>query len=293
MNFNLFMLDKNIISLIQSINNGEAIKKDNKDHIEMIQFLRRHDKRIYNFSYLSSAIEGRNKIKENKSQSINTVNHEANVLSSFFKKARTDGNMLKGNKYEFSEVFSKNNHLSDEIKIKAIFKKYYELREKYECKISIPKQLQEPIAFELLSYIESQGVNKENPIISIIFLKIYQLKDQNIKVDPTGVINLKKKKSIDENIHNIYSDLYIPNLIAKIEYEAKKYANFKIKFLTLDKALKSYIDIFKITIVDEIKTNQFYKNWNSIEVEITSKTIREFLKKLFEKWESHKVTIVE
>ena len=124
-----------------------------------------------------------------------------------------------------------------------------------------------------------------------LFLKIYQLKDNKLKDDPTRII--KPNKDIDGDIHNIYSDLYIPNLIAKIEYEASKYANFKIKLLTLDKALNSYIEIFKITIVNEIKTNQFYKNWNSIEVEITSKTIREFLKNLFEKWENYKATIVK
>lgn len=288
MNFKIFMLDKNVISLIQNINDG---KKKSKEQIKMIQFLKRHDKSTYNFSSLSSVIEGRNRKKEDKFESINTVDHETSVLTSFFKKARTDGAILKANEYDFSEIFSKNNHLSDENKIKSIFKKYYELCEKYNCKVSVPKNLQETIAFELLEYIESQDVNKENPMISIIFLKIYQLKDNKLKDDPTRII--KPNKDIDGDIHNIYSDLYIPNLIAKIEYEASKYANFKIKLLTLDKALNSYIEIFKITIVNEIKTNQFYKNWNSIEVEITSKTIREFLKNLFEKWENYKATIVK
>ena len=147
----------------------------------MIQFLKRHDKSTYNFSSLSSVIEGRNRKKEDKFESINTVDHETSVLTSFFKKARTDGAILKANEYDFSEIFSKNNHLSDENKIKSIFKKYYELCEKYNCKVSVPKNLQETIAFELLEYIESQDVNKENPMISIIFLKIYQLKDNKLK----------------------------------------------------------------------------------------------------------------
>ena len=49
------MLDKNIVSLIQSKNDG---KTKTKDQIEMLQLLKRHDKSIYRFSSLSSAIEG-------------------------------------------------------------------------------------------------------------------------------------------------------------------------------------------------------------------------------------------
>ena len=52
MSLNIFMLDKNIVSLIQSKNDG---KTKTKDQIEMLQLLKRHDKSIYRFSSLSSA----------------------------------------------------------------------------------------------------------------------------------------------------------------------------------------------------------------------------------------------
>ena len=67
MSLNIFMLDKNIVSLIQSKNDG---KTKTKDQIEMLQLLKRHDKSIYRFSSLSSAIEGRKKQKESKIESI-------------------------------------------------------------------------------------------------------------------------------------------------------------------------------------------------------------------------------
>ena len=47
MSLNIFMLDKNIVSLIQSKNDG---KTKTKDQIEMLQLLKRHDKSIYRFS---------------------------------------------------------------------------------------------------------------------------------------------------------------------------------------------------------------------------------------------------
>lgn len=283
MSLNIFMLDKNIISLIQSKNDG---KRKTKDQIEMLQLLKRHDKSTYRFSSLSSAIEGRKKGKESKIESIDTVDHETQILKSFFKKAKTDAHTLKSNEFNFSEIFSQYNVLHNQEKYKSVLKKYYELREIYVEKGSIPQNKKEAFSFELLEYIESQDIAKENPIISIIFLAINQIIDDKYIDNPCNVLKLKKGKSLDENIHNIYSDLSIPNLISRLEFEGR--GDIKITFLTLDKALNSYMDIFKFNYISEIKRNTGYLKLHQVEVEIQSKLIRSFLKTLFENWEVSK-----
>ena len=277
------MLDKNIVSLIQSKNDG---KTKTKDQIEMLQLLKRHDKSIYRFSSLSSAIEGRKKQKESKIESINTVDYETQILKSFFKKAKTDAHILKSNESNFSEVFSQYNVLHNQEKYKSVLKKYYELREKYVEKGSIPLNKKEAFSFELLEYIEAQDIAKENPIISIIFLAINQIIDNKYIDNPCNVLKLKKGKSLDENIHNIYSDLSIPNLISRLEFEGK--GDKKITFLTLDKALSSYMEIFKFNYISEIKKNTGYLKLHQVEVEIQSKLIRSFFKNFFENWEASK-----
>jgi hypothetical protein len=283
MSLNIFMLDKNIVSLIQSKNDG---KTKTKDQIEMLQLLKRHDKSIYRFSSLSSAIEGRKKQKESKIESINTVDYETQILKSFFKKAKTDAHILKSNESNFSEVFSQYNVLHNQEKYKSVLKKYYELREKYVEKGSIPLNKKEAFSFELLEYIEAQDIAKENPIISIIFLAINQIIDNKYIDNPCNVLKLKKGKSLDENIHNIYSDLSIPNLISRLEFEGK--GDIKITFLTLDKALSSYMEIFKFNYISEIKKNTGYLKLHQVEVEIQSKLIRSFFKNFFENWEASK-----
>lgn len=283
MSLNIFMLDKNIVSLIQSKNDG---KTKTKDQIEMLQLLKRHDKSIYRFSSLSSAIEGRKKQKESKIESINTVDYETQILKSFFKKAKTDAHILKSNESNFSEVFSQYNVLHNQEKYKSVLKKYYELRKKYVEKGSIPLNKKEAFSFELLEYIEAQDIAKENPIISIIFLAINQIIDNKYIDNPCNVLKLKKGKSLDENIHNIYSDLSIPNLISRLEFEGK--GDIKITFLTLDKALSSYMEIFKFNYISEIKKNTGYLKLHQVEVEIQSKLIRSFFKNFFENWEASK-----
>ena len=100
------------------------------------------------------------------------------------------------------------------------------------------------------------------------------------------MLKLKKGKSLDENIHNIYSDLSIPNLISRLEFEGK--GDIKITFLTLDKALSSYMEIFKFNYISEIKKNTGYLKLHQVEVEIQSKLIRSFFKNFFENWEASK-----
>lgn len=279
----IFMLDKNILSLIKETNN---LNKKTKEQIEMIQFLKRHDKTAYRFSSLSSAIEGRKKKKENEDESINTVNHETEIISSFFKNAKTDANALKGNQNYFSKTLSKYDLLHDEKKYKSILKKYYELKVEYQVKGSIPKPLQDEVSFKLLSYIESEKMSKEDPMISIVFLDIYQINDNKFKTNPCNILKLKPKKTIDENIHNIYSDLTCPKIVARLQFEGKN--NIEVKLLTLDNALQSYIDIFKFKYKSKIKENTFYINKYEIEVEITSKIINDFFQDLFNKWKNFK-----
>ena len=178
------------------------------------------------------------------------------------------------------------NVLHNQEKYKSVLKKYYELREKYVEKGSIPLNKKEAFSFELLEYIEAQDIAKENPIISIIFLAINQIIDNKYIDNPCNVLKLKKGKSLDENIHNIYSDLSIPNLISRLEFEGK--GDIKITFLTLDKALSSYMEIFKFNYISEIKKNTGYLKLHQVEVEIQSKLIRSFFKNLFENWEASK-----
>lgn len=303
----IFMLDKNIIALIndqlQLLSNPDNLKKPlGKSKINMLQFLKRHDKNKYGFSPITSIIEGRSRQREDEPKTQNSINYDTKNLESFFSYAKTDTYFLKSKIANTASIFSKHNFLYYEKKYKEILKYYYQNLDKYRIKGDIQNNKINEFSFNILNFSESKELPIRSPIIQIILMDINKIKihnnlnpkNKNKKKEPTDTLRPSKKfKNLDEKIHNVYSDLSIPNLLASLNYAKNKTIekkDLKISFLTLDKALEAYIQLFELKIKSKkIIKNRLNAEDSLVELYIKDINVSKSLDNVYKKWEDTKL----
>ncbi|OEY93608.1 hypothetical protein BJI46_03965 [Acinetobacter qingfengensis] len=294
----IFVLDKNIIALIYEQltlvhKPKDSSKRLTKKQLEMLKFLKRHDRKQYAFSSVTSVIEGRTRQKESFEQVKVSIEYDTKNLDSFFSNARTDTKSLKSDGANTAHILSHFNPVYSERKYREVLKHYYLSLEKYRVKGSIPKDKIDEFSFSILNFSDNLGLPLNNPIIKIILMYINQIKiyrEPNSKrKEPIDILHPSKKiKDLDERVHNVYSDLSIPNLLASQNYAKNKIFQLqkvKIRFLTLDEALKEYVNLFDLKIKSKkISKNQPGVEDMIVELYVNNSKVDESLNEVYKKW---------
>ncbi|MDV7388932.1 hypothetical protein R4446_14875 [Acinetobacter baumannii] len=278
----VFLLDKNVISLL---NNK---KPKTEKELEMLQFIRRHDRKNYRFSALPSIIEGRVKRRESEIELINTLNLETQIMANFLKKASTDIEIINSENSNFVKVFGNNTVLYKEERYKKALKNYYELFKKFSVKGSIPKESMQEFAYQVIENTELLKIPRGNPIILLLLMDIFQITDDSLESNPCNILRPQKKiKSLDEKVHNVYSDLMIVSLLSQLNFSDLD-KTLSIKILSCDEALNSYIKLFELECLGK-QPDMFGKlDKFDVGIHIHSEKIKKFILELFEKYDQRK-----
>ncbi|WP_323635840.1 hypothetical protein [Pectobacterium polaris] len=93
---NIYLMDRNIISIIDKFNNGRKLRKD---QYEILVLLRQRDRKSNLFSPLLAIMEGQSGRPENEIEILKTINDDVEkiVKNNFFKKAKVDQSFFKIN----------------------------------------------------------------------------------------------------------------------------------------------------------------------------------------------------
>ncbi|OCY48715.1 hypothetical protein [Acinetobacter pittii] len=278
----VFLLDKNVISLL---NNK---KPKTEKELEMLQFIRRHDRKNYRFSALPSIIEGRVRRRESESELINTLNLENQIMLKFLKKALTDVEIINPQNSNFVKVFGNSTVLYKEPRYKKALKNFYELFKKFSVKGSIPKESMQDFAYQVIENTELLKIPKEHPIIVLLILDIFQITDKSLKTNPCNILRPQKKfKNLDEKVHNVYSDLVSVSLLSQLNFSDSG-KDLSIKFLSCDEALNSYIKLFELECLHK-QSDMFGKlDKFDVGIRIHSEKIKEFIGELYNKYDQQK-----
>lgn len=279
----IFLLDKNVVALLD-INNS---RMKFKPEIEMLQFIRRHDKKNYAFSAAPSILEGRIRRRENDLEIKKTIEIENRIIQNFFKKAHTDVHLWNDESLNLSVIFSSTQMQANDMQFKELLEIYYKLFIDYQIKGSIPQSSMREFAFKILTACETLGLSRKHPVILLIIIDIFQKWDNNEADNPCNILRPKKKfKSLNDKIHNVYSDLSIPLLLSHTNFIAEE---TPIQFLTCDGPLKSYVQLFELKQIQSPTLTNNNQLEFKIKLYINSHTINEFILDLFEKYDQEKI----
>ncbi|MFP5005890.1 hypothetical protein ACLFLN_09665 [Acinetobacter pittii] len=279
----IFLLDKNIISLLD-INNSRI---KHKNEIEMLQFIRRHDKKNYAFSAAPSILEGRIRRRENESEIKKTIERENQILQNFLKNARTDVHLWNDEILNLSFAFSSSQMQGKELQYKELLKIYYKLLIEYQIKGSVPQSSMKEFAYKILWTCERLNLPRIHPNVLVIIMAIFQKWENKEEDNPCNILRPKKKfKSIDEKIHNVYSDLSIHILLSHSIFLAE---GTPIQFLTCDGPLKSYVQLFEVKqVMSPIRVSSHQIEFKH-NVSINSQSLKQFILELFENYDKEKL----
>jgi hypothetical protein len=227
-NRKFYLLDRNVISLIRDRNNGKKQTDSNK--ISMLNRLNKIDRKRSFISPFLSVIEG----KTGKSESIDeikkTILTDSKTLTTFFKVAKVDGDFLIQNQSYISKVFNgfkQNNYL-------------YFLE---ECSSHLYQKVKnnKETETDILRLANKYEINLSHPTVVCCLSTLYGNKSAR---------KVLKPKLKNYNSYNALSDLMHITEIYHIISMANLNENFKvfnIEFLTLDKGLKSFYSLIKLT----------------------------------------------
>ncbi|MDA5044771.1 hypothetical protein PGJ86_13240 [Acinetobacter baumannii] len=279
----IFLLDKNVVSLLDK--NNFRIK--HKTEIEMLQFIRRHDRKNYAFSAAPSILEGRIRRRENESEIKKTIERENKILQNFLKNAHTDVHLWNDESLNLSFSFSSSQMQSKELQYKELLRTYYKLLIKYQIKGSVPRSSMKDFAYNILWKCERLNLPRIHPNVLILIIDIFQKWDNKEEVNPCNILRPKNKfKSIDEKIHNVYSDLTIHIFLSHSIFLAKE---TPIQFLTCDGPLKSYVQLFEVSQVMSPIQESSHELEFQHNVSINSQPLKKFILEIFENYDKEKL----
>lgn len=255
---NLYFLDKNVLQLIQELQEGKQLTKPNE--IAMQTRLKKIDKSGNIVSLMFSIIEGRKGRKETAEEKQLAINEESNILNGFFKYATTDIDFFKTNVDYISELFSENHTELDEPKYISYLENFFELWKCFNDENDenvIPKNIRENFTDKLIENAKNLGIQLQHPVIVLTIGAIY---------GKEAAIQILKPKSV--NIHNAYSDI---SMLSRLGTNKARFSQtHECEILTLDKGVLAWFEIFSIKSV-KLNRNSIDGETSEIEINVKEK----------------------
>ncbi len=183
-------------------------------------------------SPIMSLMEGEKGRPDSPTEKDEQVEKETDVVSRFFKRARTDSSHLINNKEIFIKIFSGYREGSSDARaafrekaIEVVFNK-------------VPSNKRRSAENLLFRTAEFCGLNK-NDVIVVMFIACLYEND-----DARDILKLKDL----HKIHNVLSDIYLIPRIGLVKWVAESQnMRIKIKLLTLDEGLEKVLSNVKVS----------------------------------------------
>lgn len=222
-------LDKNVISLVNDVLKEKRIS--DKKKLEMFQKLKKMDNKNNAVSSLLSIIEGRNSGLENSTQKLDSIKIEIDLISKFFKNAKTDSSFFKENILETALVLSTDSIEIDQKKYIDFLNFFYEKWAVLNERNNIPKEKKKIFIEDILNYVNTLKISSQHPVVITAALAVY---GKN-----AGMLVLKPN---EPNAYNAYNDIAI---ITRLSMHQAKLPHIHFKFHTLDKGLNALFEVFQ------------------------------------------------
>ncbi|GAB7534272.1 hypothetical protein [Burkholderia sp. 3C] len=226
----LFLLDRNVISVIKH----SLVNKEQKGEKEkrMLAHLKEIDARQNAISPIISLMEGEKGRPDSPTEKDEQVEKETDVVSRFFKRARTDSSYLTNNKEIFIKIFSGYREGSSDTRaafrekaIEVVFNK-------------VPSNKRRSSEDFLFRTAESFGL-KKNDVIVVMFIACLYGND-----DARDILKLKDL----HKIHNVLSDIYLIPRMGLVKWIAESQnMRIEVELLTLDEGLKNVLSNVKVS----------------------------------------------
>lgn len=222
----LFLLDRNVISVIKDAVNDKALNDLNK--VAMLDKLKEIDKTTSAISCILSLIEGQKGRDESPQEKIECLRKETDVIKKFFRFASTDSATLQSTETSFSDTFTE--YREEDWVLHNAF--LIDVCPLLNNKVS--ESARDDIKNKLISSAQKKGLYLGHIIVVACLSCLYGS-------DAARAV-LKPHKAAG-NYYNALNDLFVlsrVNLIKAIS-QSQGLVDLNIEFLTLDKNLKTFL----------------------------------------------------
>lgn len=255
----IYFLDKNVLQLIQTLQEGKELTKSNE--MEMEVRLKALDKPENIVSLMLSIIEGRKGRKETPEEKEKAILEEVSILKDFFKQAKTDIDFFEKDVSSNAEILSGNHIELDEPLYINYLEKFFELWKSYEENYAIPKTNRNELTDRLIEDAKTIGIQLQHPVVVLTLGAVFG-KAEALQI-------LKPKEA---NQYNAYSDISILTRLGN--HKARFSKTHDCELLTLDKGLLSWFKIFTIN-ESSLTANEINGEKTSITVTIDKNFLSE------------------
>ena len=233
---NVYLMDRNIISIIDKFNNGIKLRED---QYKILVLLRQRDRKSNLFSPLLAIMEGQSGRPEDENEILKTISNDIEKIAkhNFFKKARVDQSFLKIDILKNLLLESLLTSARD-IKRESYLSLLNHFHRMIGNKISSEKRIK--VAREMKSKADEFNISIEHTIFFTSLLCLF---------DSSRARDLLKFGKKEFNAYNSYNDikLYTDHIkIADMLLKAK--AEAKVKIISHDKGVNFLKELYIETI---------------------------------------------
>ena len=225
----IYLLDRNVVSLIKSVNSGKQTKDDNQK--SMLEWLRSHDTRDNLFSPMTSIAEGDQKGIMDSDQFRSVILSEASSIGSFFHHARTDQRF-------FCEMADKlcsfQNNLNETLFVQYVkFLRTVSLKIVVKVAMSKRHSVRDFIIQAALSF----GIDPSHPVVICCLSILYGSDVSRGVLKPSAALKA-------DAWHNAISDIQIISRLGQFNSFG---SDLDFHFITMDRNLKRFVESFTVT----------------------------------------------
>jgi hypothetical protein len=225
----VYLLDRNIVSLIRSVNAGKVPADDNQRR--MFEWLRTSDKKENFFSPMTSLAEGNQKGIMSGEQFRAVILSESASIGTFFKHARTDNQFFDQMVDTFCSfpIGLNETPYADYIRfLKTVSPLIVD---------TVSVRRRESVRDSIINEAIARGIVPSHPVVMCCLSILYGSDVSRRVLKPSEA--LKK-----DEWHNAFSDIQI---VSRLGQFASIGPDVDFVFMTMDKALREFVDFFTVT----------------------------------------------
>lgn len=223
-----YILDRNVISTIKNYNFQKPVSTNE------LRALRKIDKRKYLISPILSIMEGQSGIKEDDSKVLATLRKETEAVARFFKKARTDSDVLQHLSGKAATAFS-----SRTLENWDGYSRLIEFAQTHLFQPISPRKRWDMLT-ELIKAAKMNNVSMGHPTLMCPISTLYGCGASHKILKPKAKRNEKKQ---NRAVYNTVCDLVAINWIATFRAASQEAGHQDTyKFMTFDKGLKFFLN---------------------------------------------------
>ncbi|MCX5541471.1 hypothetical protein M3A49_18530 [Paraburkholderia sp. CNPSo 3076] len=224
----LFLLDRNVISLIKHAIAGRAQPDPKKQ--AYLEWLRTLDVPEHSLSPLLSIMEGEKKGEDSTEEKAACLETETGAIGQFFRQASTDAAYLRGRKDSVAGLFTGMKESQWDERANFLVKAAPLIAQKV-ARRERPRVENELVRLALLT-----GLAANDPIVVLFLACLYGSDAARKVIKPT-----------EPNTHNVLADVHSISRVAMVKAVARQFPiRLRVRFLTLDEGLFDVLQHMRI-----------------------------------------------